>query len=243
MSSPERQPHAVLDLPSRTKKGLKIERLLRLEKFPQPIRLLEVGTGSGGIAHYFGTHPTLRCDVTAVDVVDQRGVTDGFDFRIVDSTTLPFPSGSFDVVLTNHVIEHVGSRDAQLQHLREVHRVMKPRGLGYLAVPNRWMLVEPHFRLPFLSWLPRPLRSPYLRLMRRGNRYDCEPLRLTELDALLAEARFRVYHLETEAIRETVRIERIHGVAARIAVTLPDSVLAAMRRWIPTFICKLERFN
>jgi spermidine synthase len=55
----QRQPHAVLDLPSRNCKGLKIE------------RLLEIGTGSGGIAHYFATHPTLHCEVTAVEVVDQ----------------------------------------------------------------------------------------------------------------------------------------------------------------------------
>src|SRR3546814_2152088 len=46
--------HAVLDLPSRRFKGLKIERLLDLASRPQPIRMLEIGTGSGGIAHYFG---------------------------------------------------------------------------------------------------------------------------------------------------------------------------------------------
>lgn len=64
----ERQPHAVLDLPSRDWKALKIERLLDLAHRSQPMRVLEVGTGSGGIARYLATHPTLRCEVTAVDV-------------------------------------------------------------------------------------------------------------------------------------------------------------------------------
>lgn len=59
----QRQPHAVLDLPSRDWKAMKIERLLDLAKRPQPMRLLGVGTGSGGIAHYFATHPTLCCGV------------------------------------------------------------------------------------------------------------------------------------------------------------------------------------
>lgn len=66
----QRKPHAVLDLPSRDWKAMKIERLLDLAHRPRPMRMLEIGTDSGGIAHYFGTHPTLRCDATAVGVCD-----------------------------------------------------------------------------------------------------------------------------------------------------------------------------
>ena len=239
MSAGARQPHAVLDLPSRRHKGLKIERLLDLAARPQPLRLLEIGTGSGGIAHYFASHPTLRCRVTAVDVVDQRLVRDGYDFRLVHDTALPFADAGFDVVLSNHVIEHVGGRAAQLAHLREIRRVMAPGAVGYLAVPNRWMLVEPHYRLAFLSWLPRPLRTPYLRLLRRGGRYDCEPLTLPRLDALLAEAGFAWRHLEVEALRATLDIEGAHGAGARLARRLPDTLIAGMRRMIPTLICRI----
>ena len=47
----DRLPHAVLDIDSRRKKALKIERLLDLSTETQSVRLLEIGTGSGGIAH------------------------------------------------------------------------------------------------------------------------------------------------------------------------------------------------
>lgn len=50
MTVAARQPHAVLDLPSRRLKGLKIERLLHLAERRQPIRMLESGIGSGGMA-------------------------------------------------------------------------------------------------------------------------------------------------------------------------------------------------
>lgn len=53
----QRQPHAVLDLPSPYQKALKIERLLDLAILSQPIQMLEIGTGSGGIAHYL---PPIR---------------------------------------------------------------------------------------------------------------------------------------------------------------------------------------
>ena len=241
MSAIARQPHAVLDLPSRRMKGLKIERLLGLDKRPQPIRLLEIGTGSGGIAHYFGTHPTLRCVVTAVDVVDQRLIRDGYEFRLVHDTRLPFADASFDVVLSNHVIEHVGDRGAQLAHLLELRRVLAPAGVGYLAVPNRWMLVEPHYRLAFLSWLPRPLRTPYLRLMRRGAKYDCEPLTVPRLDALLAQAGFGWRHLEIEALRETLAIEGARGLVAKVVARASDRTLKIAQWLIPTLICRIER--
>ena len=66
------------------------------------------------------------------------------------------------------MIEHVGDESAQLHHLAELRRVLSKAGIGYLAVPNRWMVVEPHYRIAFLSWLPRGWRSPYLRLLGKG---------------------------------------------------------------------------
>lgn len=119
----ERSPHAVLDLPSRANKALKIERLLGLEPTATPLRLLEIGTGSGGIAHYFANHSALRCEVTAVDVVDQRLIKEGFDFRLVESIALPFADESFDVVITNHVMRLCG---------RGKHYDYEPLSLGEL---------------------------------------------------------------------------------------------------------------
>jgi len=239
-TSAARQPHAVLDLPSRRFKGLKIERLLDLASRPQPIRMLEVGTGSGGIAHYFGTHPQLRCEVDAVDVHDNRLVTDGYCYHQVHDTQLPFADDSYDVVLTNHVIEHVGDADAQHRHLAEIHRVMKPNGVSYLAVPNRWMLTEPHFQLKFLSWWPRAWRTPYLRMVGKGDVYDCEPLQMRQLERMLDAAGFRYRNICVEAWRATLEIERPDSIGAQILGVTPDAVLAPLRRIIPTLIYRIE---
>jgi ubiquinone/menaquinone biosynthesis C-methylase UbiE len=236
----QRQPHVALDLTSRNWKAEKIARLLDLQSRPQPIRLLEIGTGSGGIAHWFATHPSLRCDVTAVDVVDNRQVREGYAYRQVQGVELPFDDSSFDVVISNHVIEHVGDADAQHRHLVEVRRVMKSDGVGYLAVPNRWMLTEPHYQLKFLSWLPHAWRTPYLRLMRKGSFYDCEPLQMKQLERMLATAGFCYRNLCIEAWRATFEIERPDSRAARVLRAMPDALLSPLRRLIPTLIYRIE---
>lgn len=237
-----RQPHATLDLSSRNKKAVKIEQLLDLHTRSAPIRLLEIGTGSGGIAHYFATHESLNCLVDAIDTVDQRQIPDGYSFTQVSDTALPFKDGSFDVVLSNHVIEHVGDRQAQLKHLHEMRRVMRSDGIGYIAVPNRWMLVEPHYGLIFLSWLPHGWRSTYLRVMRGAKYYDCEPLKLSELDSLLEQAQLKYEHLEVEAFRKMMAIEGTGSTLTRILKKIPDRLLALLRPVFPTLICKLSRF-
>ena len=235
-ATPARLPHTVMDLKSRRWKAEKIERLLEIDTRKTPIRILEVGTGSGGIAHYFGVHPSARYVVDAVDVIDNRLVDDGYSFTLVTDTSLPFADDCFDVVLSNHVIEHVGDERAQGRHLAEIRRVLRPGGVGYLAVPNRWMLVEPHFRLAFLSWLPRPWRTPYLRLARKGDFYDCEPLEMGKLEALLRQSGFRSANRSVDALRVTFEIERAGSVLTRWLRRIPDTLLRPFNRLIPTHI-------
>ena len=237
----ERQPHAVLDLPSRQWKAEKIERLLALDRRPGSLRMLEVGTGSGGIAHYFGTHPSGRFSMDAVDVVDNRLVDAGYRFHKVVDTKLPFADEAFDVVLSNHVIEHVGDENEQLRHLAELRRVLRPGGIGYLAVPNRWMLFEPHYRLIFLSWLPRPWRSPYLRAAGKGQEYDCEPLQLGQLEKMLAQSGLSFENVCVEAMRITLEIERPKSMFHKVLRRIPDAALQPLRSAIPTLIYRFSK--
>jgi SAM-dependent methyltransferase len=236
----ERKPHFSDDLASRRLKAIKIERLLNLGNIDRPIRMLEVGTGSGGIANYFGTHPTIRAEVDAVDVHDNRVVTDGYRFRQVTDTQLPYSDRAFDIVISNHVIEHVGDRAAQMRHLAELKRVLAMDGIGYLAVPNRWMVVEPHFRVAFLSWLPRSLRSRYLKVRGKGSFYDCEPLMQRELERMLDESELDADNIGFDALRATVEIEKDAGVVAASLAKLPDAALRPLSSLVPTLIYRFR---
>lgn len=237
-----RKSHAPLDLESRHLKALKIARILALEESGNDLRILEIGAGSGGISHYLDRIGRGRFRIDAVDVRDERVVQEGYRFQLVEGTILPFPDAEFDVVISNHVIEHVGERADQKAHLREIRRVLKSSGRGYIAVPNRWMLVEPHYRLPFLSWLPRSLRSPYLRFCRKGSFYDCEPLELGELEGLLKESGFSYRNECMAAMRLMQELENPDSLALRISVKVPDSLMKWSLRAFPTLIYSIQKF-
>ena len=85
--------------------------------------------------------------------------------RIVAGETLPFKSNSFDIVYSNAVLEHVGSKSQQQAFLQEMCRVAPKR---FLVVPNRRFPVEHHTCLPMLHYLPKP----WFRRLLRGTRYD-----------------------------------------------------------------------
>lgn len=161
--------HAVLVREKRIAKARKIAAILSMHGVPfVGKRLLDVGTGGGFIAEHF---MRLGSFVTAVDRDNQLPPGSAVDLRIA-TDVLPFDSGSFDIVISNHVIEHVGP-NAHEAHLREVARVVRPGGVVYVATPNRWTIgLEPHFKLPLISWPPRSLRPKW---------YDVWPLSRGEL--------------------------------------------------------------
>lgn len=125
----------------------------------QGLSVLDIGAGSGEIASCLG----VRNEAYSVDISDQRCVVENYRF-VVSGTRLPFPDETFDVVTSNHVIEHLP--DQQL-HLSEIARVLKGSGLCYLATPNRVWPIEVHSRVPLLHYLPSSLFHPILKRLGR----------------------------------------------------------------------------
>jgi ubiquinone/menaquinone biosynthesis C-methylase UbiE len=66
----------------------------------------------------------------------------------LDSYRLPFPDNTFDLVLSNQVLEHVQDYPTTLA---EIRRVTRPGGLGLHVFPPKWKPVEVHVRAPFAS--------------------------------------------------------------------------------------------
>lgn len=180
--------------------------------------------------------------VCAVDVTDLRVVHEGFQFNLTEGARLPFADDSFDVVVSNHVLEHVGlgvNPTEQLEHLREVGRVLTKDGHGYLATPNRWAPIEPHFSVPFLTWIPARWRTPYLAKTGKARVYDCRPLSSRELKASFEAAGLTAEEQTYEAMKLVARMER-PWIGTRLALRAPQSLLKALHPIIPTYVFKLR---
>lgn len=67
-----------------------------------------------------------------------------------------FPDRSFDLVLSNSVIEHVGNLRDQRQMAGECLRVGRRH---FIQTPNRYFPLEPHFLIPFFQFLPCAWRA------------------------------------------------------------------------------------
>jgi SAM-dependent methyltransferase len=222
---------------SRRAKGKKIAALLsavrgNLEGF----RVLDVGCGGGFISEVFRDVVGPEGSVVGVDRVSFLPPESTVQFREMDGAKIPFADKSFDIVLSNHVIAHVGSRDDQISHLRELGRVFRPGGLIYVATPNRWAVMEANLRLPFLSWLPEWLRSPYVRAAGRGAGYDCRPVSKRELFSLAAEAGLNVRDVSDVMLRVHGEMES-QGLSRRVILAMPRLLLRAVARagLVPSF--------
>jgi SAM-dependent methyltransferase len=84
------------------------------------------------------------------------------EISVYDGLILPYDSNAFDIVFSMHVIEH--TQDPAL-YLSELFRVLRPGGIVFLDVPNRYYKVEQHTLLPYLHYPPTVPRNLLIRTM------------------------------------------------------------------------------
>ena len=136
-------------------------------------RVLDVGCGVGMYTAAFlrQTPHVFGVEVERERALEAReraaGVTQAVGER------LPFPDGTFDVVFSHEVLEHVTDDRACVA---EMVRVTRPGGRLVVFVPNRRYFFETHGvfwrgryhfgNVPLVNWLPTPLRdrlAPHVR--------------------------------------------------------------------------------
>ena len=84
------------------------------------------------------------------------------DLRHYHGKELPYPGQKFDLIMSMHVIEHV--QDAEL-YMRELFRVLSPRGVLFLELPNRYYWQEQHTLLPLIHIPPNPWRNRLIKIL------------------------------------------------------------------------------
>ncbi len=161
------------DEAARIRKAEKIRAVLRDEgMLPDTSgRILDIGCSFGLILKHLMLDAGFGVG-TDLDAAAMQGRGEKVAYVCADGECLPFLSDTFDIVICNHVYEHTDNPERMIS---EIERILTPTGVCYFAGPNKYDIVEPHYGLPFLSWLPRALADFYLRLARKGLRYTETP--------------------------------------------------------------------
>jgi SAM-dependent methyltransferase len=130
---------------------------------------LDVGCGDGrteGVWLAQRVASFVGIDVSAQAVQSARDL--GLDARLVeDATRLPFEDGSFDLIVSFEVLEHLF---APQEAAREIRRVLRPGGALVVSVPNVGFW-QRRAELALGRWnafgddesLERPWRDPHIR--------------------------------------------------------------------------------
>ncbi len=111
---------------------------------PEGASVLEIGCGTGNILTYVAKEKNAQA--TGLDIAPEaesvvhafakkRGVE--VTFTVGDGFDVPFPDNSFDIVLSEGVIEHFTDEETK-KMVQEHVRVCKPGGAVLISVPNKW---------------------------------------------------------------------------------------------------------
>jgi SAM-dependent methyltransferase len=128
-------------------------------------RALDFGCGAGRLV---AAGRAAGLDITGADPfyagsnareeAEAAGLLGGGVVHIRDGRT-PFPEASFDIVVSNQVLEHVEDLDAALA---EIDRVLRPGGEALSIFPARDVWREGHIGIPFAHRFPRGSRARFL---------------------------------------------------------------------------------
>ena len=235
----ERPDYVVTDINSRQKKAEKI--IAILNKYCNSLigkRILDIGCGAGIIANELAKFGT---EVVAVDITNQymySDIVNTVNFQIVDSQQLPYKSNTFDIVICNHILEHVPSK---IKVLSEIQRVLKRNGLGYIANGNKLWPIEPHYKLPFLSWLPPSLSNRYVRIRGIDSYDDISLPTYWELEYLLDNIFEEVNNVTELVIKNPIKYNADDVASPVINKLIPNSMLSVTIPYLPGWIYVVKK--
>jgi SAM-dependent methyltransferase len=168
----------VFDEQSRFEKAEKIFLILQ-EKYHlnlQEAVVLDIGCSTGFIDQWLSQKVAsiygIDIDKDILSTVKEiEKQTDNFTFIYSSGDKLPFHDNLFDIIISN-IMYYLLPHDGQERMFEEINRCLKSHGICYFAAPNRLLLLDGKYKLPFLCWTPVWLGKIYVKLFSRIKGYN-----------------------------------------------------------------------
>ena len=126
-------------------------------------RGVDVGCQKGDLTDIFAERTRLTFWGIDPEIREPRLSSEGIELLPGYAHRLPFPDSHFDCVILANVYEHIAP-EWRVPSLSEMRRVLTQGGILIGQLPNPFFPIESHSRLPFMGWLPHPVRKAYWRL-------------------------------------------------------------------------------
>jgi predicted SAM-dependent methyltransferase len=136
-----------------------------------PVKILDIG----GMVHFWKDQELLKSgkvEIVMLNLSAEDVTIHNLSSMAGDATDLSqFADGSFDLVFSNSVIEHLYTWENQKKMANEATRVGKKY---FIQTPNRHFFMEAHYALPFGQYLPKNLTRYLLTKTRlsRGTKWN-----------------------------------------------------------------------
>jgi SAM-dependent methyltransferase len=168
----DRGEHAMLSSRAPQARAFATQILETVRPFVVPRTVLDVGCGYGHTAYELaqrcdevvGIEPFAELARHGIELARDRK---NLEIRHQGIETLE-DRDRYDLIVLDNVFEHLPDQRGALVRLTAA---LRPGGVLYLLMPNKLWPIEVHYQLPFLSYLPVPLASRYLRWTGRGTDY------------------------------------------------------------------------
>jgi len=113
----------------------------------------------GGVSAFWEAAPLQPAHLTLVNL--ERQPTGGRSAFVQADACDPPDIGTFDLVISNSVLEHVGGYKRRRQFAQVVHSLAPSH---WVQTPYRYFPVEPHWVFPGFQFLPPVLRLRVARM-------------------------------------------------------------------------------
>ena len=168
------------------------------EKFDlKKATVLDIGGSAGYAAKLFSNLVkkiyVVDIDENALNFGRKNNNAKNIFYQTGDAMNLPQKDKSIDIIICNQVYEHVPNYKLLI---KEIYRVLTINGFCYFGAGNKYVLVEQHHNLPFLSWFPKQVSNMYLKIFRGESYYYENLLSYAGLKKLLKPFKIKDYTLE-----------------------------------------------
>jgi ubiquinone/menaquinone biosynthesis C-methylase UbiE len=156
-------------------RGLFLKSILEQVCSPEGKTILDIGSGIGGTALLLSeNNHCISLDISLDSLKDQPK-SKSLSCICADGKKLPFRAETFDIIILQDVIEHIGQAGTLLH---DIFPFLKPDGVIYLSTPNRFsilnILSDPHWGIPGVALLTRSQIKKYVLPLLRSSERDRE---------------------------------------------------------------------